>query len=509
MKKSTIFATKLLTMKNIFRLFLVAVLALTATASFGQCTFIVTDSQPFVESFDDGLECWTVDANGGNWSAMTGSSTTLAAFSGSNNGDEARLISPVLDLSQVGSANFSFSYAMMGLYENDELVVSYRTSETDTWHTLGTYSISDYQNFYEDSFELTDLSATYQISFLGRFLGGYMIFVDNVEVLGSGGCVRPTSLSATEITAFSALLGWSTTGTEESWTVEINGNIKTVDVQPFLMEGLEPQMDYSFTVKANCGDGMESEWATPVTFTTRCDVIPVTDDEPFFDDFEASEDFVCWYNEISSGIDGWVVDPGYTILNNTAFFIWLGGEAVLISPQLDITAVTNPTLTFKHKQLMSLSYGTVDELYVAYRTDVNDTWHVLHNFSEATTDWETVTIALPSPSATYQIGFDGVGHDAEGVYVDDVRVGNSNDGVNEAYALNAYVNPNPTTGKITVNANVSNGKAIVFDVFGRQITDAAIIDGHAEINLEDYASGVYFVRVTGESGTATVRIVKE
>ena len=285
-------------MKTFNKLILVAVLVLTATTLFGQCTFIVTDSQPFVESFDDGLECWTVDANGGNWSAMTGSSTTLAAFSASNNGDEARLISPVLDLSQVGSANFSFSYAMMGLYENDELVVSYRTSETDTWHTLGTYSISDYQNFYEDSFELTDLSATYQISFLGRFLGGYMIFVDNVEVLGSGGCARPTSISASEITASSALLSWSTTGNEESWIVEINGEPKPISVQPYFVENLMPQTDYTFRVKANCGGGMESDWATPVTFATRCDVIPVTDNEPFFDDFEASEDFVCWYNEI-------------------------------------------------------------------------------------------------------------------------------------------------------------------------------------------------------------------
>ena len=36
----------------------------------------------------------------------------------------------------------------------------------------------------------------------------------------------------------------------------------------------------------------------------QCDVIVVTDDEPYFDDFEASENFVCWQTEIVSGIDG-------------------------------------------------------------------------------------------------------------------------------------------------------------------------------------------------------------
>lgn len=53
---------KKLRKKTINKLIIVAVLVLTATTSFGQCTFTVTDSQPFVESFDDGLECWTVEA---------------------------------------------------------------------------------------------------------------------------------------------------------------------------------------------------------------------------------------------------------------------------------------------------------------------------------------------------------------------------------------------------------------------------------------------------------------
>lgn len=121
---------------------------------------------------------------------MSGSNTTLAVFSFTNVGDEARLISPVLDISGVDGATFSFSYAMIGLYDMDELEVSYRSSETDSWHTLGTYSVSDPQNFFEETFTLTDLSATYQVSFLGRGLGGYMIFVDNIEIVGEGGLWR-------------------------------------------------------------------------------------------------------------------------------------------------------------------------------------------------------------------------------------------------------------------------------------------------------------------------------
>ena len=336
-----------------------------------------------------------------------------------------------------------------------------------------------------------------------------MIFVDNIEIAGEGGCARPVSLNVTEITAFSALLGWSVTGNEESWVIDLDGHLINADTQPFMIENLEPQTDHTFTVKAVCGGGAESEWATPATFTTLCDVIVVTDDEPYFDDFEASENFVCWQTEISSGIDNWVIDPGYLILNNTAFFIWLGGEAMLISAPLDLTAVSNPVLTFKHKQLQGLNYGTVDQLIVGYRTDENDSWHTLLNFTEATADWETVTVALPEPSATYQIVFDGIGHDAEGVYVDDVWVGNGTDDVIEQQAVVAFVSPNPTMGNVAVSANVEDGEVVVFDMFGKEVAMAKVSEYHANLDLSDYASGVYMVRITGGSGMTTVRIVKQ
>ena len=497
--------------KNLLKSLVISLFLMINAAVFAQCVIPITEGQSYVENFDDGtMECWTVDATGaGTWAVMTGTQTNVAAFQNAEAGDEARLISPTFDMSGVGSATLGFSYAMMALYNNDVLTVSYRTSETDSWHDLDSYSLNDWQNTYEASFDLPDISDSYQISFLAHSNGGYYIFIDNFEIMGEGGCARPVSLQATEITAFSALLGWSTAGNEESWLIETNGVQKTIETQPYLMEDLEPQTDYTFRVKANCGGGLESDWSLPMTFKTLCDVIVVTDDEPYFDDFEASDNFVCWQTEIVSGIDNWVIDPGYLIVNNTAFFIWLGGEAMLISTPLDITAVTNPVLRFNHKQLLGLNYGTVDQLIVGYRTDKNDSWHTLVNFTEATTDWETVTIPLPNPSEAYQIVFNGIGHDAEGVYVDDVRVGNYiDDGLAESQELMASVMPNPTNGKITVSTNLSIGNVAVFDIVGKQVASSVIVDGQAEIDLSGYANGVYFVKIADESSVKTVKIVK-
>lgn len=267
-------------------------------------------------------------------------------------------------------------------------------------------------------------------------------------------------------------------------------------------------MEYTVRVRANCGGGMVSEWSQPLTFKTLCDVIIVTDDMPYFDDFEASEDFVCWQNQIEAGEDGWVIDPGYLFPNNTAFFIWLGDAAWLISAPLDITTVTNPILTFKHRQRQLEQ--RVDELSVWYTTSLDDYWHFLGEYTYACEDWETITLDLPEASATYYIAFKGKSNDADGVYVDDVWVGNDPSvGVNELPALVITVSPNPTSGHVKVEANATDGEVVVFDLFGRQMMSTPLYDGHAELDLSDVAKGVYMARIASETGTTTIKLVKE
>lgn len=475
----------------------------------GQCVIPILEGQSYTEDFESGtMECWTVETTGGgNWSILTGTQSNVAAFTQTNVGDEARLISPTFDMSGIGAATFSFSYAMMGLYDSDVLVVSYRTSETDNWHDLGSYSFNDWTNIYEETFALTDLTSTYQISFLGHANGGYYIFIDNIEIASAGGCARPVNLQATEITAFSSLLGWSTTGGEESWTIELNGAQRIVDTQPLLLDGLEPQTNYTFSVKANCGGGMESSWSVPMTFKTLCDVIVVTDDVPYFDDFEGSDEFLCWQNEIIMGDGGWVVDPGYLILNNTAFFIWLNEDAMLISAPLDISTVTDPILEFKHRQ-RSLS-NDVDNLLVAYRTSPSDEWHVLGFYEDAAEDWETITLYLPDASTEYQIAFEGISNGADGVYVDDVFVGASFLGVHEMPTVIASVTPNPTTGKVMIHSNISMGTVKVFDLYGKQVASGSLKEGQTDLDLSGLARGVYMTQISNETGTCTIKLVKE
>lgn len=477
--------------------------------SFGQCDpIVITDEQPYVENFEgETAACWTpTDTVGGaSWTIMNGSQASGLIFSpGQGDNSEARIVSPVFDMSGISSARLSFAYFLYSFYSADELVLSWRSSETDTWHTLETFNTYGMQDYEEQSFTLENLSSTYQISFLGRGLGGLMDMVANVEIVSAIACSRPTNVHVSEINTTTATLSWDANSGETSWTVELNGTESPMGTNPFTLTGLTPQTNYTVRVKANCGENSSSEWSSPTMFSTACDVFTVTDDVPYTDDFEHSNEFECWISEIIAGSDSWVIDPGYTVLNNTAFFIWMGDEARLVSSPLDITAVTDPTLVFKRKQPQGQT--DVDELSVWYRPSATADWQQLANYLFPTDGFKKEVIALPNPSGTYQIAFKGKSHNAEGVYVDEVAVGAASvvAGIQENSTFTALY-PNPTTGNVTIESIAIGADLTVFDMFGKQLLNTKVTNATTELDFSSFAPGIYMVRI----GSATVKVVKE
>jgi len=92
-------------------------------------------------------------------------------------------------------------------------------------------------------------------------------------------CPVPVGLTATEISAKSALLGWADGLNGETWNLEWgvsgfalgSGNmIHSVESNSYLLNYLNPSNGYDFYVQADCGeqDKNLSEWAGPYTFTS-------------------------------------------------------------------------------------------------------------------------------------------------------------------------------------------------------------------------------------------------
>jgi PKD repeat protein len=93
----------------------------------------------------------------------------------------------------------------------------------------------------------------------------------------------------------------------------------------------------------------------------------------------------------------------------------------LITPLLNLEAITSPRLSFWHTQ--AEWYGTQDKLSVYYKTSLGSTWILLATYSGSITAWTRETISLPVTPGSYYIAFEGNAKWGRGVCIDDVEVG--------------------------------------------------------------------------------------
>ena len=162
---------------------------------------------PFTETFEDdsaSRDCWTQiqEQNTGDWTYATGSSggTVLTANGGTlnarfvsvnpvGNPHITKLVSPVMDLSGASSAEVTFSYAQEDwLGDQNETKVYYRVSDADPWVEIAHYT-ANVAAWTQETLDLPNPSATYQIAFEGINNWGRANVIDDVtvDVVGGGG----------------------------------------------------------------------------------------------------------------------------------------------------------------------------------------------------------------------------------------------------------------------------------------------------------------------------------
>ena len=400
-------------------------------------TVVVTETEPFVENFSNGGTCWTLNDYVSGTAAWTIATTlsnngavsslydgACAKFYASNRTSVTKLISPVMDLTALGSvAQLSFQMANAAWAGDiDYLKVYYRTSATEEWNEVA-YFQEEHADWEEMSVILPDLSATYQFALEGISNWGYAIFIDDVTVGAAPSCAPPAINAVDDITSTSATIGWTTFNGETTWTIEVNG-VETTGIteNPYTLDNLTAATTYTVKVKANCTDDDESDWSAEVTFTTQCDAIVVTATNPYQEGFENGGD--CWsYEAIGDSYDWWVDEEEDYAYEGTYVAIAPyepGNQARFISPVFDLSQTENPVLTFYHWQPNYQSI--VDAMAVYYRASTTDEWTLLEEYTAEVADWTMETFTLPDPSATYQISFFATGYDGNNVWLDLVSI---------------------------------------------------------------------------------------
>ena len=283
-------------------------------------------------------------------------------------------------------------------------------------------------------------------------------FVLNVTCTPAPTCRKPLNFQVVGTTTTDAILSWTEIGTATTWNIEYGptgftpgqGMTEIATTNPYTVTGLTITTAYDFYVQADCGGGDVSEWSSVATATTDCDVIATF---PYTENFDASTNLPdCWNNANVTGDTEWEVStPDEGSVNsahsgsNAAVFYQddEGDQADLQMPTFDLTSLTNPVLTFWYTN--ESWAGDIDELTVYYRNSVTDAWSQLTSHTSGASTWTFDSLALPNPSATYQIKFHATSNYGYGIHIDDVIIMDANGST-----------PPVTTCDVPTNLAVSN-----------------------------------------------------
>ena len=245
----------------------------------------------------------------------------------------------------------------------------------------------------------------------------------------SGGNV--VSDGGTEVTARGVC--WSTTTNP---TISNNHTSDGTGTGIFIstIPGLSANTTYHVRAYATNANG--TFYGEDLTFTTLCGVISTF---PWNEGFENSGTIPsCWTQEQvnSSGLD-WVFITGNGATNppnahtgtyNACLKDNTTSDNItrLITPPINLSLISNPTLTFWHTQAQGTTSTRQDQLYVYYRTSATGTWTLLASYTSSITTWTQRTITLPNSSSEYYINFQGNAKRGRGVCIDDVSITGTN-----------------------------------------------------------------------------------
>lgn len=153
--------------------------------------------------------------------------------------------------------------------------------------------------------------------------GYHTVAVDNLTMDYLPGCLPPSGITVNNITPTSANVSWY--GNANSYHVYVVGNPDTTvhitAENSITIDDLEPSSSYSIFVQSFCEDDT-SVLSSRVSFHTNCDVITITDVNPWMENFEnysGISDAIalnpCWGTPVTELVSD-VVFP--TIYNNVS-----------------------------------------------------------------------------------------------------------------------------------------------------------------------------------------------
>jgi hypothetical protein len=240
-------------------------------------------------------------------------------------------------------------------------------------------------------------------------------------------------------------------------------------------------------------------------------------------DFETgvvTTDFTNFFGAITTIIPNPQIDtnnPSQTV----GQFVRSGGAGYMRS-KLALTApLTNMSSfgTISMKVYTDAPVGTI--LKFKLENSVPDTFGKEEDaLTTVSGEWATYTWNLSNADSpiydvlTLMLGYNGANDaSANATFLfDDIQiVANLSDGNDETLNMDEISTfPNPTKDRVTISSKNASIKTIVlFDILGNQALELQPNSREISINISNFASGLYIAKVSTETGTGSIKIIKE
>lgn len=393
-------------------------------------------------------------------------------------------------------------------YSNDNCQVTFTNGQKNIFN-------STFSNYRSTLISNSNLLATGTNDLILDICAPTADFASDIQNICEGGTITYTDIS------------WG--GDATSWDWSFPGGTPSTSTEQNPTITYNTAGTYSATLTATNSTGSDD--------FTRTNYVNVSGDAMFNAQFY-SEGF-----ESASGFSSdWTVvnyATAYTWDRNTSYK-YSGAASVrmnnysntigevddLISPSYNLSLVTDPVMTFKYAFAQRTTDNT-DRLRVQVSTNCGETWATRWVSSNAAlgtvtaqngplyptsqSQWKEVEVSLPTNVVTadnVRFKFEFTCGGGNFLYIDDINITGSV-GISEAQQAGISVYPNPATNAVTVElANeLRNVKAEIRNITGQIISQASVTNQKSTLDISDFSSGIYFLRLFSENLDVTEKIV--
>lgn len=181
----------------------------------------------------------------------------------------------------------------------------------------------------------------------------------------------------------------------------------------------------------------------------------------------------------------------------------------LVSPALNLTLVTDPSISFYY--INRLWGSDQNWLRVFYRTSATSSWVQVAEFHSNITSW-TPSGAIAIPSTTYQIAIECETDYGYSTLVDKVIVTGSNLSVkDEIKPIKSSISyyPNPVENILNYKSSEKVDEIAIYNNVGQKIQYQKIDGNEGKLDVSNLPTGVYIITSKSALGIESSKIIKK